>query len=168
MEQEDTIDYNIRKTWYNIAKIYNKTASEYMSSMSMGMVLLNIDVVEGTQSTQLGPIMGMESTSLSRTLNRLEELGVIDFISAFQFVSSFMILGKKAPRSFTSNVNLFSLIVAPRAVTMGISFSGVDFNSIVTPDFPNVLISFLGEPSFNTNPLSIIETFSHKNSASSI
>ena len=29
----------------NIAKIYNKTASEYMSSMSMGMVLLNIDVV---------------------------------------------------------------------------------------------------------------------------
>ena len=46
--------------------------------MSMGMVLLNIDVVEGTQSTQLGPIMGMESTSLSRTLNRLEELGVIE------------------------------------------------------------------------------------------
>ena len=78
MEPEDTIDYNIRKTWYNIAKIYNKTASEYMSSMSMGMVLLNIDVVEGTQSTQLGPIMGMESTSLSRTLNRLEELGVIE------------------------------------------------------------------------------------------
>ncbi|MBE50267.1 MAG: MarR family transcriptional regulator [Flavobacteriales bacterium] len=78
MEPEDTIDYNIRKTWYNIAKIYNKTASEYMSSMSMGMVLLNIDVVEGTQSTLLGPIMGMESTSLSRTLNKLEELGVIE------------------------------------------------------------------------------------------
>ena len=77
MEPEDTLDYNIRKTWYNISKIYNKTASEYMSSMSMGMVLLNIDIIEGTQSTQLGPIMGMESTSLSRTLNKLEELGVI-------------------------------------------------------------------------------------------
>ena len=30
MEQEDTIDYNIRKTWYNITKMYNRTATEYM------------------------------------------------------------------------------------------------------------------------------------------
>ena len=78
MEAEDTIDYNIRKTWYNISKYYNRTANEYMGSMSLGMILLNIDQEEGTPSTQLGPIMGMESTSLSRALNNLEKLKVIE------------------------------------------------------------------------------------------
>ena len=77
MEQEDTIDYNIRKTWYNITKMYNRTANEYMASMALGMIILNIDVTEGTPSTQLGPRMGMEATSLSRSLNRLEEVGAI-------------------------------------------------------------------------------------------
>lgn len=78
MEQEDTIDYNIRKTWYNITKMYNRTANEYMASMALGMIILNIDITEGTPSTQLGPRMGMEATSLSRSLNKLEEAGVIE------------------------------------------------------------------------------------------
>jgi len=77
MEQEDTIDYNIRKTWYNISKLYNRTANEYLASMALGMIILNIDITEGTPSTQLGPNMGMEATSLSRSLNKLEESGVI-------------------------------------------------------------------------------------------
>ena len=77
MELEDTIDYNIRKTWYNITKLYNRTANEYMASMSLGMIILNIDLMEGTPSTQLGPNMGMEATSLSRSLNKLEDSGVI-------------------------------------------------------------------------------------------
>ena len=34
-------------------------------------------MIEGTPSTQLGPNMGMESTSLSRSLKKLEELGII-------------------------------------------------------------------------------------------
>jgi DNA-binding MarR family transcriptional regulator len=78
MEPEDTIDYNIRKTWYNISKLYNRTANEYMASMALGMIILNIDIMEGTPSTQLGPNMGMEATSLSRSLNKLEESGVIE------------------------------------------------------------------------------------------
>ena len=78
MDPEDTVDYNIRKTWYNITKMYNRTASEYMASMSLGMIILNIDITEGTPSTQLGPNMGMEATSLSRSLNKLEEAGVIE------------------------------------------------------------------------------------------
>tara|TARA_B100000315_G_C14096024_1_gene371504 strand:- start:73 stop:501 length:429 start_codon:yes stop_codon:yes gene_type:complete len=77
MDPEDTIDYNIRKTWYNITKMYNRTASEYMASMSLGMIVLNIDIAEGTPSTQLGPNMGMEATSLSRSLNKLEDHGII-------------------------------------------------------------------------------------------
>ena len=78
MEQEDTIDYNTRKTWQNITKLYNRTANEYMASMGLGMVLLNIDMTEGTPSTQLGPNMGMEATSLSRYLIKLEEHKVIE------------------------------------------------------------------------------------------
>ena len=78
MEQEDTIDYNIRKTWYNITKMYNRTANEYMASMALGMIILNIDIIDGTPSTQLGPRMGMEATSLSRSLNKLEHAGVIE------------------------------------------------------------------------------------------
>ena len=77
MEPEDTIDYNIRKTWFNITKMYNRTATDYMASTSLAMIVLNIDMLEGTPSTQLGPNMGMESTSLSRSLNKLEECGYI-------------------------------------------------------------------------------------------
>ena len=69
MEPEETIDYNLRKTWFNVSKMYNRTASDYMGSMSLAMIVLNIDMFEGTPSTQLGPNMGMESTSLSRSLN---------------------------------------------------------------------------------------------------
>ena len=77
MEPGDTIDYNIRKTWFNITKMYNRTATDYMASTSLAMIVLNIDMLEGTPSTQLGPNMGMESTSLSRSLNKLEESGYI-------------------------------------------------------------------------------------------
>ena len=77
MEQEDTIDYNIRKTWFNITKMYNRSAIDYKASTSLAMIVLNIDMLEGTPSTQLGPNMGMESTSLSRSLNKLEKHGYI-------------------------------------------------------------------------------------------
>ena len=77
MEQEDTIDYNLRKTWFNITKMYNRSAIDYKASTSLAMIVLNIDMLEGTPSTQLGPNMGMESTSLSRSLNKLEKHGYI-------------------------------------------------------------------------------------------
>ena len=44
--------------------------------MSVGYALLSIEK-EGTPSTKLGPRMGMEATSLSRTLKRMEENGLI-------------------------------------------------------------------------------------------
>ena len=44
--------------------------------MSIGYVLLNIEK-EGTPSTKLGPKMGMESRSLTRTLKAMEEDGLI-------------------------------------------------------------------------------------------
>ena len=83
MEQEETVDYNIRKTWYNITKMYNRTATEYMASMALGMIILNIDISEGTPSTQLGPNMGMEATSLSRSLNKFHLVFLAPIYRAF-------------------------------------------------------------------------------------
>jgi DNA-binding MarR family transcriptional regulator len=57
--------------------MYNEQAAKYDSTMSAAFVLLNIDLEQGTPSTSLGPIMGMEATSLSRILKNLEERGVI-------------------------------------------------------------------------------------------
>jgi DNA-binding MarR family transcriptional regulator len=45
-------------------------------SFSWGFILLNIEK-EGTPSTSLGPKMGMEPTSLSRTLKNMEAAGII-------------------------------------------------------------------------------------------
>ncbi len=77
MKPEETIDFNLRWTWLNIARYYNDAAARYGSSMSVGMILLNIDIENGTPSTQLGPKMGMEPTSLSRTIKNMENDGLI-------------------------------------------------------------------------------------------
>lgn len=77
MKPEETIDFNLRWTWLNIARYYNESAAKYGSSMSVGMILLNIDMENGTPSTQLGPKMGMEPTSLSRIIKNMEEEGLI-------------------------------------------------------------------------------------------
>lgn len=46
--------------------------------MATGFALISIDPEEGTPSTALGPKMGMEATSLSRTLKNMEEKGLIE------------------------------------------------------------------------------------------
>ena len=45
--------------------------------MATGLALLSIDPVHGTPSTGIAPKMGMEATSLSRTLKTLENKGLI-------------------------------------------------------------------------------------------
>lgn len=77
MKKEQTIDHVLRATWQAIAKMYNEQASKYDSTMAMAFALLNIDKEEGTPSTSLGPRMGMEPTSLSRTLKSMEKKGAI-------------------------------------------------------------------------------------------
>lgn len=75
--KELTIDYLLRSTWMGIAKLYNEEAGKKGSTMATGFILLNIDPENGTPSTSLGPKMGMEATSLSRTLKTMEEKGLI-------------------------------------------------------------------------------------------
>jgi DNA-binding MarR family transcriptional regulator len=77
MDKEKSIDHMLRATWQAVAKTYNEQAAKHESTMAMAMALLYIDTKDGTPSTALGPSMGMEATSLSRTLNSLEERGLI-------------------------------------------------------------------------------------------
>ena len=65
------IDIQIKSTWLNMFKMYNQVAAKYETSQTIGMVLLSI-AKEGTPSTSIAPILGMESTSLSRIINSLE------------------------------------------------------------------------------------------------
>ena len=73
---DKTIDHVLRATWQAVAKSYNEEATNYGATMAVAFTLLNIDK-EGTASTALGPKMGMEATSLSRTLKNMEEKGLI-------------------------------------------------------------------------------------------
>ena len=76
--KDKTIDYVLRTTWLAVQKMYNEQASQFDTTMATGFTLLSIDPEEGTPSTSLGPKMGMEATSLSRILKRMEELGLIE------------------------------------------------------------------------------------------
>jgi DNA-binding MarR family transcriptional regulator len=57
--------------------MYNEEAAKYGATMATGLALLSIDAEDGVPSTSLGPRMGMEATSLSRTLKSMEEKGLI-------------------------------------------------------------------------------------------
>jgi DNA-binding MarR family transcriptional regulator len=76
--RDKTIDYVLRATWQAVARMYNEEASKYGATMATGFALLSIDKEEGTPSTTLGPKMGMEATSLTRTLKSMEEKGLIE------------------------------------------------------------------------------------------
>jgi DNA-binding MarR family transcriptional regulator len=75
--KDKTIDYILRATWQAVARMYNEEASKYGATMATGFALLSMDKDNGTPSTSLGPKMGMEATSLTRTLKSMEEKGLI-------------------------------------------------------------------------------------------
>ena len=74
--KHETFDSALRSTWQLVSKMYNKEASKFDSTMATGFALLSIDA-KGTPSTNLGPKMGIEPTSLSRLLNTMERKGLI-------------------------------------------------------------------------------------------
>jgi len=72
----DLIDFKIRHSWHRISRMYNQKAASEQMTMSYGFILMFIER-EGPPSTQLGPKMGMEATSLSRTINAMEKDGLL-------------------------------------------------------------------------------------------
>jgi DNA-binding MarR family transcriptional regulator len=75
--KDKTIDYILRATWQSVSRMYNEEAQNYGATMATGFALLSMDKDKGTPSTSLGPKMGMEATSLTRTLKSMEEKGLI-------------------------------------------------------------------------------------------
>ena len=75
--KDKTIDYVLRATWQAVSRMYNEEATKYGGSMAVGFALLSIDKEDGTPSTNISSRMGMEPTSLTRTLKSMEEKGLI-------------------------------------------------------------------------------------------
>lgn len=75
--KDKTIDYVLRATWQAVSRMYNEEATKYGGSMAVGFALLSIDKEDGTPSTNISARMGMEATSLTRTLKSMEEKGLI-------------------------------------------------------------------------------------------
>ncbi|MDJ1502191.1 MarR family winged helix-turn-helix transcriptional regulator [Xanthocytophaga agilis] len=77
MKREETVDYQIKACWHAISRMYNSEAAQHDFTMAIGHVLLNIDAERGTPATHIGPLVGLESRSLTRMLRTLEEDGLI-------------------------------------------------------------------------------------------
>ncbi|WP_439557092.1 MarR family winged helix-turn-helix transcriptional regulator [Dyadobacter sp.] len=77
MRKEKTVDFQIKRAWHSISRMYNAYAGRYDTTMSVGYVLLNIDIENGTPATKIAPLLGMEPRSLVRMLKTLEEKGLI-------------------------------------------------------------------------------------------
>jgi len=75
-EKHILVDHVLRQLWHKISRMYNQKAAHSNITSSIGFILMIIDI-DGTPSTQLGPRMGMEPTSLSRTLKTMENAGYI-------------------------------------------------------------------------------------------
>ena len=43
MKPNETADFHIRWSWYNISRMYNTQANEFGGTMAIGYTLLNID-----------------------------------------------------------------------------------------------------------------------------
>jgi DNA-binding MarR family transcriptional regulator len=76
MKPEETVDYFLKIVWQTVANKYNQLASEYGITQALGYMLINIHE-QGTAVSQIAALSGVKSTSLSRMLNNMEELGLI-------------------------------------------------------------------------------------------
>ena len=69
----ETIDSKLKTVWQIISRMYNAEAAQYGGSIAIGHFLLNIDSDEGAYASEIAPMLGMESTSLSRIIKTLEK-----------------------------------------------------------------------------------------------
>lgn len=111
MNKEQLFEFHIRNNWFKISRYYNQVAAQYDMTFSWGFILLNISK-EGTPSTALGPKMGMEPTSLSRTLKNMEESGLIyrasdsiDKRKSLVFLTDEGVVKRKEARDVVLNFN---------------------------------------------------------------
>jgi DNA-binding MarR family transcriptional regulator len=76
MELNETVDFYIKSAWHALTRMYNQFALQNGFSQAIGYVLIHIEK-EGTPATKIAPLLGMEPTSLSRVLHKMDKLGLI-------------------------------------------------------------------------------------------
>lgn len=77
MKRQQTTCSIMKAGWYSISRMYNAYAEEEEFTMSMAYVLINLSTNEGVPSTQIAPMLGMESRSLTRVLKDMESQEII-------------------------------------------------------------------------------------------
>lgn len=122
MKSNETFDFHIRWAWYKISRLYNSIAQEHGVNMSIGYALLKIDPEFGTPSTKLGPLMGMESRSLTRTLKTMQADGLI--------IKKTDALDKRVIRIMLTDHGVEQREIAKKVV--------IDFNTIIDGKLTNV------------------------------
>ena len=53
MKKEQSIDFNIKRAWHAISRMYSQYGQDFEISPSSGFVLLNIDAKKGTINVRL-------------------------------------------------------------------------------------------------------------------
>jgi DNA-binding MarR family transcriptional regulator len=76
MKPEETVDYFLKIVWQTVANKYNQIAAAHGITQALGYMLINIHE-EGTAVSQIATLSGVKSTSLSRMLSNMQELGLI-------------------------------------------------------------------------------------------
>ena len=76
-EKVENVDLMLKSVWLAVSKMYSDQASMHNSTAVQALTLLKIDPKEGTRSTNLGPKMAIEPTSLTRIIKLLEDNGYI-------------------------------------------------------------------------------------------
>ena len=76
-EKVDNVDLILKSTWLSVSKMYSELAQDHDATAVQALTLLKIDPKEGTRSTNLGPKMAIEPTSLTRIIKLLEDNGYI-------------------------------------------------------------------------------------------
>ena len=76
-EKVENVDIMLKSVWLAVSKMYSEQASMHNSTAVQALTLLKIDPKEGTRSTNLGPKMAIEPTSLTRIIKLLEDNGYI-------------------------------------------------------------------------------------------
>lgn len=76
-DKVESVDLLLKSVWLAVSKMYSEQASAHNSTAVQALTLLKIDPKEGTRSTNLGPKMAIEPTSLTRIIKLLEDNGYI-------------------------------------------------------------------------------------------
>lgn len=72
MENIGRLDYWLKNTWHKVARLYNQEAKKKGITLTIAQLLLSVEK-EGTPSCSLAPMLGMEASSLTRTIKSLVE-----------------------------------------------------------------------------------------------